>query len=531
MIILAVLFILSIGALATFVVAPQKRAVHIAISLIPAAAMGALLGRLPLPDSFSIPWSPASLFSEPIIFRTSLPSIAFAVYLCCLLLLIEWTRPMRHSPGRSSRVVIYLLTMSGILACFASNPLAVVIVWAIIDFLSFLAIFFLQSPVEIGPHGISSSLSQSMGILAINMLGTILVLFSLFVGSHGPPTDWSILWSAYLFSLSPILFLAGIVFRLFLAPAQLTFSRIQTTSAGTEILLRIVSPAVVLCLLANIWPSQPVLPGGTAGFAWAVIPLSLVILLGGWQWCLSSSAYGRRDIFFLILPSFALLSAVVSPRADGIFLAAGAMLILGGGILLVYFGFLSHRRWMAAFPVLLGLLFSGLPFTPISVWSTSVYPGLLSVSGIPALLPLALSHVFILCAIFRSAFESVEEFPSNEPLFLLTFSLGMGVCLSFLLYPGWNGLVSTASVTVPVLLLLLAILLIFLIRRFQRTGTSLFLFLEKFFRLDWLQRGLIFFFQKTAILVSGVETFLSGEGAMLWSLGIALLLFLVFRGG
>ncbi len=531
MIILIVFFILSIGALATFLVSPQKRAAHIAISLIPAAALASLLLRLPLPDSFSIPWSPESFFSEPIVFRTTSPSVAFAVFFCCLLLLIEWTRPMRHSPGRSSRVVIYLLTMSGIFACFASNPLAVIIVWALIDFLSFLAIFFLQSPVEIGPEGISSSVSHSMGILAVNMLGNILVLFSLFVESQGSHLDWSIPWSASPFSLSPILFLTGIVFRLLISPLQFAFSRIHTTSTGSEVLLRILSPAAGLCLLANIWPLQSALPGGNLTFSWAIIPLSFVILIGGWQWCTSSSAYGRRAIFFQILPSFAILSAIVSPHADGIFLAAGGMLILGGGILLVNFGLLSHRRWMAAFVVLLGIMFSGVPFFPMSVWSASVYPGLVSITGIPALLPLALSHVFILCAIFRSAFESVEEFPSNEPLFLATFSSAMGVCLSFLLYPGWNGVVSAASIAVPGLLLLCGILLVFLVRRFQRTGTSLFLFLERFFRLEWLQRGLSFSFQKTAILVSGVESFLSGEGAMLWSLGIALLLYLVFRGG
>jgi hypothetical protein len=236
-------------------------------------------------------------------------------------------------------------------------------------------------------------------------------------------------------------------------------------------------------------------------------------------------------MFFLILPGFALLSAIVAPSADRIFLAAGGMFILGGGILLVYIGYLSHRRWMAAFLLCLGLLFSGPPFSPMAVWSASVYPDLLTARSVPVLLALFLSHAFIFCALVRAAFDPVEEFPSNEPLFLLTFSLGMVVSLSFLFYPGWNGIQSVASLATPILLLLIGIALVFLVRIFHRTGTSLFLFLERFFRLEWLQRGFAFSFQQTAVLVSGVERFLSGEGALLWSLGIALLLYLVFRGG
>ena len=531
MIALIVIFILSIGALATFFLPPQRRNLHIAVALVPAAALGALFLRLPIPDSFSIAWSPATLFPNPLEFRASAPSVAFAAYFCCLLHLIEWTRPLRLSPGRTSRLVIYLLSIAGIIACFASTPLAVIIAWSLIDLLSFLAMLFLKSPVEIGTGGVSSSLSHSMGILAINMLGNILVVFSLFMGSPGTGSDWGGLWNASQFTLAPILFLSGILLRILLAPIQFTFSRLQTSSTGTEILLRIVSPAACLSLLANIWPSQPGIAGAGWEFSWPVIPLVVVILAAGWQWSISGSPFGRRDVFFLILPSFALLSAIVLPAASGLFLAAGGLLILGGGILLVYIGYLSHRRWMAAFPVILGILMAGIPFSPASVWSSAVYPGLLTPSGFPALVPLLLCQIFIICAVFRLAFEPVDAFPSNEPVFLLAFSAGMAAAFAVLLFPVWNGISSFGSIVFPLLVLGGGILMMFFVRRFHRTGGTLFLNFENFFRLEWLQRFVVFSFQKTAILVSGVESFLSGEGAMLWSVGIALLLYLVFRGG
>jgi hypothetical protein len=531
MIALTVIFILALGALATFLLPPQRRNLHIAVALVPVAALGVLFLRLPLPDSFSIAWSPAGLFPDPLEFRASAPSVSFCAYFCCLLLLIEWTRPLRHSPGRTSRLVIYLLTIVGIVACFASTPLTLIIAWSLIDLLSFLAMLFLKSPVEIGTRGISSSLSHSMGILAINMLGNILVVFSLFMGFPGSGSDWGVVWTASQYNLAPILFLSGIFLRMLLAPIQFTFSRLHTTSTGTEILLRIVSPAACLCLLANIWPSQPEITGVSWGFSWPVVPLVVFLLASGWQWCISSSPFGRRNVFFVILPGFALLSAIAFPSASGLFLAAGGILILGGGILLAYIGYLSHRRWMAAFPVLLGILLAGIPFSPASVWSAAVYPGLLTPSWFPLLLPLLLCHIFVVCAVFRLAFEPVDAFPSNEPVFLFAFSAGMAAAFIALLFPVWTGSASVGSIVFPLLVLGGSICMVFFVRRFHRTSATLFTYLENFFRLEWLQQIVVFSFQKTAVLVSGVESFLSGEGSMLWSLGIALLLYLVFRGG
>jgi hypothetical protein len=146
MVVLIVVFLLSIGAIAAFLLPPQHRVSHIAVSLVPVAALAVLLLRLPIPDSFAVSWSPMILFPEPLAFRAGPQSVPFAVYLCCLLILIEWTRPTRRSPGRSARVATYLLAISGIAACFASSPLAVIIVWAWIDFTSFLVVFLPEKP-------------------------------------------------------------------------------------------------------------------------------------------------------------------------------------------------------------------------------------------------------------------------------------------------------------------------------------------------------------------------------------------------
>jgi hypothetical protein len=531
MIIIAVFFLLCIGAFATYLLPPQNRTSHILVSFIPAAALGALLLRLPLPDSFSVAWYPSDLFPEPLRFSAASRSISFAAFLCGALLMIEWTRPMRRSAGRSSRVAAYLLTASGVLACLASNPLSVIVLWSWIDFLSFLAVFFLKSPVEIGREGVSSSLTHSTGILAANMIGNILVLFSVFLGAADSPADFAIGWGDPAANLSTAILLAGVTFRLLVSPLLFTSSRMRTTSTGVDILLRIVSPAAVLCFLSNVWPPESALASGFPVPVFLAVLFSAVLLVGGWRWCAASSPFSRRDFFFLMLPPFGLLSALATPFADRIFPAVGAMLILGGAVLLVHIGFLVHRRWMAVFPIALGFLYAGIPFFPMSVWSLSVYPVLVDTSGIPVLLVLIFSQVFAVGAVFRSAFETVEEFPPNEPLFLLTFSFGMVACLALMLFPGWGGGSSAASFAAPAATLLGSASLAFFIHRSLRAGVSLLPLPETILFLERLQRGLVASFQKSAGVIAGVESFLSGEGAMLWSLGIALLLYLVFRGG
>jgi hypothetical protein len=186
---------------------------------------------------------------------------------------------------------------------------------------------------------------------------------------------------------------------------------------------------------------------------------------------------------------------------------------------------------MAAFPIALGLLLSGLPFGPASIWSSAVYPVLLSPSGFVYLLPLLIGQIFIVCAVFRLAFEPVDSFPSNEPVFLAVYSAGMIAALLALLFPGWTGVAAPGSVGFPLAVLAGSVLPIFLIRRLFRAGGSPVFNYKKIFQLEGLQRAVLYAFQKSAGAVTGMEAFLSGEGAMLWSLGIALLFYLVFLGG
>jgi hypothetical protein len=531
MIFLLVIFLLLLGAAATYILPPERRNLRIVASLLPAAALGLLLAPISLPDTFSIPWSPQQLFPYPPLFRADRIGVSFSVYLCCLLIAIEWTRPLRRSPGRIARGMIYLLTISGVAAFFAANAPAAALTWAWIDFLSFFAVLSLNREVEIDTQGVVSSIHHSLSIFSLNMIGTILILFPALQISSDTPPDWSGVWSHHPTGLSVILFFAGVTLRLLVAPLQYTFSRSRSVSTGVEILLRILPAAAVLSLLARSWPPQLSLGEGHMLSPWLYFFLGLVMLLAGLQWWIASSPFERRGIFCFLVPVLALFSAFFLPSVDKLFLASGAVLILGAGMVLLYSGFLPHRRWLSIFLLLWVILFAGVPYSPMSLWISQIYAGISSAASLAIAIPLLLVHILILSAMLHMAFEPVEEFPSNEPLFLFLYSLGLMVCLGFAFVPGWTAPLTAFTLIFPIFLLAGAVGFLYLSRRLQRINAPLSQFLENAFRLQWLQNALVAFFGQLSYGISGVESFLSGEGVMLWSLGIALLLFLAFRGG
>jgi hypothetical protein len=255
------------------------------------------------------------------------------------------------------------------------------------------------------------------------------------------------------------------------------------------------------------------------------------MLMAGLQWWIASSPFERRGIFCFLVPIFALFSAFYFPSVDRLFLASGGILILGAGMVLLYSGFLPHRRWLSIFLVVWVVIFAGIPLSPMSLWISRIYIGALSAASLAIALPLLAVHILILSSMLHLAFEPVEEFPSNEPLFIFLYSLGLIVCLVFVFFPGWSAPFTFSGLFFPFFLFACAVGFWYLSQRFQRINAPLSRFLENAFRLQWLQNGFLSFFGQLSNGLSGLESFLSGEGVMLWSLGIALLLYLAFRGG
>lgn len=533
MVILLSVLILFLGAVAILFLNPERRFLRAVSFLSPFAALLLLLIPIPLPDSFSIVWHPGSLFPQPLMFHASPAAITFTICFCILLILLELARPPQAGFPRVVRLLYFLLTIAGIVACTASNALSVALLWSWIDFLSFLAILLLSRSSEVGPHGITSSASRSIGILSMNFLGTALILFPVLSNPSAAQTEWILAWNAQPSNLALALFLCGIALRLLVLPIQLSSSRVFTSSAGVDILLRILSPAIVLALLSNAWPGQIFAAEGNPLRIWALFFFAALCLWAGLHWWTSSPPHGRRVLFLLAVPSFAILAAMQTAQPGGIFHAAGVTVILGGGMILLYRGFLAHRRWMSVIPIFLAFLQSGFPFLPMCLVTSNLFSGRMVAETPGIFLLAAAGQILVLSSLLRVSFDPIEEFQTGGSFSLVFHTLGMALAAGFMFYPGWGGFISPGltSLLAPIVFLALAAGISLAARRLQRTGEGVLRLLESAFRLDWLRSLIVFVSGRILVFVSRVEDLLSGEGAMLWAFGLALLLFLVLRGG
>jgi hypothetical protein len=517
-------FLLAAGALASAAIPTRFRTAHFAVSLIPGAAAFLLAFPLPFSRTFSIAWEPSNLFPGSIAYAASPQASAFAVYFCMLLFLLEWTRPLRASSGRFARASIFLLALASILAGCAANPLSVLISWALLDFVSLLAASAGNPSVEIGTLGVSATLDRAMAVFALNVTGSALVLLSLYGG--GNPT-FPLAISAIPDGLPAALFFCGLAVRLAAAPVQIVFARGKRKENDTEILLSVAAPASALCLLSNLGLPSAVPSAGTIVL---LVFLMAVLIWGAWRWFAAPDPHEQRASFFFLIPGFAFVSALLTPDPR-ICLAAGSMLVLGGGVLSTHIGFLRHRPWLSFFPVVLGLLAAGFPFSPFSIFSSNVYPALApNYTGFIFLY--VVFQVLLVGAVFRTAFQAVDEFPSNEPVFLFSFSFGSACGLAAALYPGWSTEITFQRIGLPLALLTGAAGAAFLLRRLHRSGRyPRWLPREASNPFDRASKPALVVFRFFSAAFSAVESFLSGEGAMLWSLGIALLIYLMLRGG
>jgi hypothetical protein len=253
----------------------------------------------------------------------------------------------------------------------------------------------------------------------------------------------------------------------------------------------------------------------------------------GFQWWMSTSAYRRRDLYLLGVPCMAILAALQNPNSPEVFRAAGTLVILGGGTLLLYRGYLAHQRWMAVPPLILAFLQTGILLSPASVLFSAIFFETSSVGNFGFLVFIGFGWILLIGALLRLSFEPVEEFSMGEPIPLAFYFLGMVLALVFMFYPGWPipQPLDLRQILIPFLFLAFASLSVMVIGRYRRSVEDVFLFLENIFRLDWFQTTLSFISEKTLSLAAGIEDFISGEGVMLWILGFSLFLILVLRGG
>jgi hypothetical protein len=528
--------LLAVGALASLFVAPRRRLARLLASSSPVFAMVLLGLPLPLPAKATLAWLPVSLAPEPLRFALDDGARALAFALLIVLTALQWSGIDRPSPRRAARTAAFLMTLAAVASFSAANAGALLLSWAWVDLLGFVLIIMLrQSLPQVGPLEERAEI-RPVAALALNSLGTLLILVAFLPALQSQGGVPNALSLAAAPPLSLLAFLTGIALRLGVFPPQLALPRFGFSEGGYDILVRLVPAAAGLRLLGQAWSSGAAAALGAGWMGWIIALIPVGAFLGGVRWMVRPSSRSARPTILTGLLALVALAILHGAPAEPAARAAGVVLLLGGGILLQYRGQSHWQKWSALWPLACAAVVAGLPFTPGAVLVGSLYGALIASHAWGVLLAAGLVHIMLVANVLRLAFEPGEELPAGERLVWLAYYGALTLCVAaFIAWPAlpFIGDVTRLNPTGAIAFGLVAAggtALAGAARRLRQPGERALAALENLTRFDWLPRGLSSFAAGTAGLVRRIDVIVSGESAMMWSLGLAVLIWVLLRG-
>jgi len=529
--------LLTVGALASLFVAPRRRLARILASASPLISLLLLALPLPLSAQASLVWLPVSLAPEPLRFVLDDGGRALAFALLALLAALQWSGLDRPAARRTARTAAYLMTLAAIASFAAANPGALLLSWAWVDLLGFVLILMLrQSLPESAGQGAAPADILPVAALALNSLGTLLVLVAFLPAlsiQGAAPSNFSLASAPV---LSQLALLAGIALRLGVFPPQLTLPRFGFSEGGYDVLVRLVPAAAGLRLLGQVWSPKAAVALGAGWMGWIVALVCLSAFLGGVRWMVRQSARSAHTTLLAGLLALAGLAVLHGAPPEPVTRAAGLVLVLGGGLMLQYRGQSRWQKWSAVWPLACAAIIAGLPFSPGASLGGALYEALIASRAWGVLLAAGLLHIMLVGNLVRLAFESGQELPAGEKLVWLAYYAALTLCLAALVAwpvlaflggpwrPGPIGGVAFAAIAAGGLALAGAA------RRLRQPGEQALATLENLTRFDWLPRGLSSIASGAAGAVRRIDSLVSGESAMTWSLAIAVLIWVLLRG-
>ncbi|MGA2820900.1 MAG: hypothetical protein ABSF61_09635 [Anaerolineales bacterium] len=531
--------VMGLGGLASLMATPRHTLPRLVAGFAPALALLVVLLPLPLPSALTLPWSPALLFPEPLSFEAGPIPKTFAADLLLLLLAIEWTGLGRRHTRRTVRASVFFLAAAGLAAFFAANGLALVLSWAWIDLISF-ALLVLLHPIR--AEGAETTLPSvqaggAVSSFAFNLLSTLLVLLAFLPELSSRGMGLEALRTTGLNSVAVAAFLAAIVLRLGVLPWQMTLAPAGSQAGGLEVLVRLLSPSVGLATLARVWPEQLNLPPIQPILAWITVLATLAIFLGSVGWWVSSDSRNGRSLLMLGVLSLTGIAAANGQASPQVFEAAGGLLLLGGGVILLYRGQGTWQRWSAFWPVCLALIFAGAPLTAGAVLGQATFAALRTHGFSIVMIVTAIGEMFLIASTLRVAFLAGEDLPPGERTVWLAHYAGLTILVAGLVGGSlWGALAILRNAPAPALLLFATetmggALMARAGRRLRDLGEEAFAAIERILQLDWLWRALASGARALLRAVRLVDQLLSGEGALLWALGISILIWILLRAG
>jgi len=378
-----------------------------------------MLWQLNLPDSVTLTnWQPTSLFPDSPFLSIDGISWVYGISLITLCFGVILTAPVRTTAVSPLAMTgVMLLTALGLVAVMAGNPLTLLIAWAAIDLTELVVIL----------RSFSRPQQSESAVVAFSarLAGIAVVMWASILGA----ASGSMLTFQSITENVAILLLIGVGLRLGVLPLHLPYRQEPAYRRGFGTILRMVSAASSLVLLARI--PQTNISGNIELILFATTAVTAIY--GAWKWARSSNPLSGRPYWMIGMGALAIASDLRgNPTGSA---AWGSALVLAGGSLFIA----SHEtKWLKWLMVGTAFGISSLPFSLTStVW----------VSNINAhwwhLLLFLPAQILLITGFVRFALAPRDPLKSAQPqgaqsVYPIAFVL-MAFIIFLLGLWGWNG--------------------------------------------------------------------------------------------
>jgi hypothetical protein len=420
-----------------------------------------------------------------------------------------------------------IIAAFGLLAILSGTSLTMMVAWVMLDLLEVYHLLRLQDTTQF-----NFRIVISYGVRT----ASVLLLF------WGTVQGWAGIGN---FDLTEIPQNAGFIFllaaglRLGVFPLNLPFLREPVLRRGAGNLIRMMPVAASLSLLARL-PVDLLTPTLARWAPLFMGLLALAALYAAVRWLTADDEIEGRAYWIVAWASFA--TACVLNGVPQASIAWGIVLILPGSLLFLYHPRVQRINFLLYFGII-GLL--GLPYTPAaSGW------GGLAANGVTLWTFLfIIAHALMVLGYLNRVLRPGGEVGALESWARLVFPLGLILIIQSMIalgLVGWPGALTLGVWWLPLVSTGLIISAVILVRRFG-AGLSYFylpassdfrkildwLFprLDPILRLEWVYRVAWHIFNFFGRILNSFSALLEGEGGVLWTVLIFVLLITLLTSG
>ena len=457
-------------------------------------------------------WSPRSDTTTPLELLLDPFSWSFGLALATInlaIVLTDVTRPTERN--WSAWAGGMALTGLGILAVFSGNPLTLLLAWQAIDLVEVVAL--------LSQGFYARDREPVVGIFGARIAGSILVMAAILIAaSQGQSLTFENLTPAI-----TVLLIVGAGLRLGTLPFYAPLFQNLPSQQGLFTLFRLVPAASSLILLARA--AQVGVPANAV--PWFLGLLGLLGIYSSLAWLTAADEVAGRPFWILGMASLAMASAVLARSSAS--LAWGMALLLPGSMLFLA----STRTRRLLFLPAIGLIsLSCLPYTPtwagLQLYSTPFHP---------LVILLLFAQAFLWIGYARHSLRMTRLETGIERWAWTLYILGLVLPLViFFIASYWNGTLLEGPNLTQNWPLLVIYSLAGAAYFIQRRGVHLRFpqpfgsFLRNLASLTWVLFSVTWIYSVLRRTTAFISLILEGEGGVLWSILLLVLLLTVIAG-